>query len=163
MPATSSSTVDQAGPGRRHAVVLCQVGSVVCALPLEHVAETLRPLPIETLSGTAHFVDGLSIIRGAPVPVVDLARLLGNATDEPRTRLVVVKIGERSAALAVGSVLGVRALESATVVELPPLLAGASSEIITAIGSLDARLLLVLETSRVLPESSWASLEGAES
>jgi len=163
MLANSGARVEPLGSARRHAVVLCQVGSIVCALPLEHVAETLRPLPVETLSGTAHFIDGLAIIRGAPVPVVDLARLLGNVTDERRTRLVVVKIGERTAALAVGRVLGVRSLESAAVIALPPLLAGASSEIITAIGSLDARLLLVLETSRVLPESSWASLEDAES
>jgi len=129
---------------------------------LEHVSETLRPLPVEALSGTAPFIDGVSIIRGAPVPVVDLARLLGNASVEPRMRLVVVKVGERNAALAVARVIGVRSLESATVIELPPLLSGASSEVIGAIGSLDARLLLVLETSRLVPESGWASLEGAE-
>jgi purine-binding chemotaxis protein CheW len=120
----------------------------------------MRPLPFEVISGTAAFVDGVSIIRGGPVPIVDLARLLGNTTSEPRTRLVVVRVGERRAALSVGEVIGVHALESDAVRELPPLLGGASAEVIRAVGSLDAQLLLVLETSRVLPESSWASLEG---
>src|SRR3954471_18384462 len=144
--------------GRRQAVLLCQVGPIVCALPLEHVSETLRPLPIESLRGTAPFIDGVSIIRGGPVPIVDLARLLGNATDEPRTRLVVVKIGDRTAAFSVEKVLGVRTLEPATVMQLPALLAGTTSDVVAAVGSLDARLLVVLETARVVPDSSWASL-----
>jgi purine-binding chemotaxis protein CheW len=147
--------------GQRQAVVLCQIGAVLCALPLAHVSETLRPLPVEILAGTAPFIDGISIIRGAPVPVVDLARLLGSASAEPRTRLVVVKVGQRRAALAVARVIGVRSLASATMIELPPLLTGASTEAVSAVGSLDARLLLVLETSRVLPESSWVSLESS--
>ena len=162
MSANRSASTDRAFLGQRQAVVLCQVGAVVCALPLEHVSETLRPLPVEALSGTAAFIDGVSLIRGVPVPIVDLARLLGNVSAEPRTRLVVVKVGERRAALAVARVIGVRSLESAAVLDLPPLLGGASSEVIRTIGSLDARLLFVLETSRMLPESSWVSLEGAD-
>src|SRR6478736_195518 len=162
MQASERPNLEQARFGHRHAVVLCQVGAVVCALPLEHVLETLRPLPVEALAGTARFIDGVSIIRGSPVPVVDLARLLGNVTAEVRTRLVVVRVGERSAALSVERVLGVRSLDSSTVSELPPLLAGASSEVISAIGSLDARLLLVLETSRVLPDASSASSREGE-
>lgn len=161
MSAKTSPSVEGGSSGQRQAVLLCQVGSLVCGLPLQHVSETMRPLPVEALAGTAPFIDGIAIIRGGPVPVVDLARLLGNGTTEPRARLVLVRVGERNAALSVGAVIGVRSLESAMVSELPPLLAGASSEVITAIGSLDARLLLVLETSKVLPEPGWASLEGA--
>lgn len=161
MLARISPSDEGVSSGQRQAVLLCQVGSVVCALPLQHVSETMRPLPVEVLAGTAPFIDGVAIIRGVPIPVVDLARLLGNGTAEPRARLVVVRVGERNAALSVGRVIGVRALESAAITELPPLLAGASSEVITAIGSLDARLLLVLETSKVLPEPGWASLERA--
>jgi len=163
MPASISARVEGPNSGQRQAVLLCQVGSIVCALPLALVSETLRPLPFEALSGTAPFVDGVSIIRGAPVPIVDLARLLGNDTDEARTRLVVVRVGERSAALSVARVIGVRSLESGAVSELPPLLGGASAEVVSAVGSLDARLLFVLETSRMLPDASWASLEAAVS
>jgi purine-binding chemotaxis protein CheW len=160
--ASPSASADRALAGQPHAVVLCQAGAVVCALPLEHVLETLRPLPVDALSGTAPFIDGVSIIRGAPVPVIDLARLLGSDSAEPRTRLVIVKVGARRAALAVARVIGVRSLESAAVADLPPLLSGANSEIVAAVGSLDARLLLVLETSRMLPDFGWASLERAD-
>lgn len=148
--------------GQGQAVLLCQVGLLVCALPLEHVTETMRPLPVEPLSGTAPFISGVAIIRGGPVPVVDLARLLGNGARELSTRLVVVRVGERRAALSVGQVIGVRSLPASALGELPPLLGAAGAEVIAAVGSLDARLLLLLETSRMLPDSSWASLEGAQ-
>jgi len=155
---TNAAPVSSA-PGQ--AVLLCQVGPLVCALPLAHVLETMRPLPCEPLLGTAAFVDGVAIIRGAPVPVVDLARLVGSSSDEPRGRLVVVKVGARRVALAVERVLGVRALETAQLTELPPLLGGASADVVRALGLLDARLLVVLETSKLLPEVAWSSPEAA--
>jgi len=161
MPASNSQAsaeeVRTAGQGR--AFLFCQVGLLVCALPLEHVSETMRPLPLEPLAGMAAFVAGVSIIRGSPVPVVDLARLLGTGTDQAPTRLVLVKVGERRVALSAGRVIGVRALDPSALGELPPVLGRASAEVISAVGALDARLLLVLETSRMLPDSSWASLD----
>lgn len=140
-------------------LLLCQVGSLVCALPLEHISETMRPLPLEPFHGMPSFVDGLSIIRGAPVPVVDLARLLGNDSDARRTRLVVVKVSERRVALSVEQVIGVRAVDVAANRALPPLLGSARADFVAAVGSLDARLLVVLESALILPTSTWASLD----
>lgn len=155
---SSPGNAEPVSSDRGQAVLLCRVGLFTCALPLEHVSETMRPQPFEPLSGTAPFVDGVSVIRGDPVPVVDLARLLGSGTDELRTRLVLVKVGQRCVALSVGSVIGVRALESSVLNELPPLLGGASAQVVVSLGSLDARLLLLLETSRIVPDASWATL-----
>jgi purine-binding chemotaxis protein CheW len=157
----SHASADAVRAGLGRAVLLCQVGSLVCALPLLQVSETMRPLPLEPLSGTAPFIAGVSIIRGGPVPVVDLARLLGNGVDEARTRLVVVRIGERRAALSVGRVIGVRSLASSEVSEMPPLLAGSSAEAISAVGSLDAQLLLLLETSSMFPDATWGMPEAS--
>ena len=55
---------------------LCLVFRVLtfhCALPLEHVSETMRPLPVEPIAGVISPVAGVAIIRGGPVPVVDVA------------------------------------------------------------------------------------------
>ena len=59
-------------------VLVVTVGARACAIPLQHVAETMRPLPIEPVAGTPGFVRGVSVIRGAPTPVVDLRALLEN-------------------------------------------------------------------------------------
>ena len=132
---------------------------MVCALPLQHVSETMRPLPLESVQGMPDFLLGLSIIRGTPIPVVDLARLVGNGVPEAPARLVVVSVAERRVALAVQAVLDVRTLGPAALGKLPPLLTDASAEFIGAVGALDTQLLMVLNTAKILPGSIWAELE----
>jgi purine-binding chemotaxis protein CheW len=145
----------------RHArSVVCRVGARICALPVEVVIETMRPLPIEPVAGVPAFVVGLAIIRGQPVPVVDAARLLGAVATEP-TRFVTIRVRSRCIALAVDAVVGVRTIDAGALGQLPPLLAGVGRDVITAVGTLDAQLLLVLESTRVIPIDVWSALDRA--
>lgn len=131
----------------------------LCALPLEHVAETMRPLPVEPLAGMPSFLLGVSIIRGGAVPVVDAARLLGSAPTAPG-RFVTVRLGEtRRVALAVDGVIGVRELPESSLDHLPPLIRNANAEAISAVSTLDAELLLVLRGARLVPEPVWHAIE----
>lgn len=132
----------------------CRVQTRLIGLPLAQVIETMRPLPTEVVAGAPHFVRGLAMIRGAPVPVVDAARLLG-VQDAPSERFVTLAVGLRRVALAVGSVLGVRAVAAESLHRLPPLLQDASADVVSAIGRLDAELLLVLNGARLLPDEAW--------
>ena len=139
-------------------VVLCRVGARLCGVPVEHVAETMRPLPVEPVAGMPSFVRGLSVIRGAPVPVVDAAALLCEGAPEGLPgRYVTLAFGGRHVALAVDEVHGIRRLASLR--DLPPLFAGAGNDAIEAMGTLDGDLLLVLQGTRLIPESAWAALE----
>lgn len=142
-------------------VLLVTAGARVGALPVHHIAETMRPLPVEPVAGAPRCVRGLSVIRGAPVPVVDLPTLLGGrASAAPVSkRFVTVKVGERRLALAVDSVLGVEELEGAQLDELPPLLRHADLELVEAIGVVDAQLLVVLRGARILSDEVWEALE----
>ena len=76
---------------------------------------------------------------------------------------MALKLGARSAALAVDAVVGVRAVDESLLAELPAILRDAENEHIAALGSLDTELLVVLEHSRLLSEAAWAALEQAES
>jgi len=140
--------------------LVCGVQNRLCALPLEHVVETLRPLPIEPLAGLPPFVLGLAVVRGAAVPVVDAACLLG-AQGGQAERFVIVVVDKRRVALAVDSVLGVRRVAPQSLNELPPLLREADTDVVAAVGLLDAQLLLVLRTGRLLPEEAAALVLGA--
>jgi purine-binding chemotaxis protein CheW len=150
--------------GERRLSLICRVGARLCALPLEHVVETMRPLPAEPLPGVPGFIRGVSVIRGEATPVVDAAVLLGAENAHPQPgRLVTVRIGDRRVALAVDAVLGVQAIPDESVHDLVPLLKQASTEVISAIGMLDADLLLVLQSAQLVPEPVWALLEEATS
>jgi purine-binding chemotaxis protein CheW len=159
--------------------LLFRAGAHLCALPLAHVVETMRPLPIEPIAGGPRFVRGLAIVRGAPVPVVDLACLLneglsareearsGEEGGAPAARFVVLRVAGRSVALVVDGVVGVRALSAEALRELPPLLREArdtresasdvDTSVIESVGTLDAELLLVLRSARLFAFEDPAS------
>jgi purine-binding chemotaxis protein CheW len=144
-------------------MLLCRVGSRLCGLPIQHIGETLRPLPVEPFADMTAFVLGLSIIRGSPVPVVHVASFLsGTAERRPPTRFVTIKAGVRQIALAVDEVVGVRAIASSSLGELPPLIGEASAEVAEAVGTLDGYLLVVLKSARMVPPSVWTTLERRE-
>lgn len=138
--------------------LVCRVDRRLCALPLRHVIETMRPLPVETVADSPPFVLGLAMIRGAPVPVVDAARLLGEA-DSPAGRWIALTVGSRQVALAVASVLGVRPLPVGARHALPPLLKDARRDLVAELGLLDDALLLVLQGGRLLSDDDWMRLD----
>jgi purine-binding chemotaxis protein CheW len=115
----------------------------------------MRKLPIELVANTPPYVHGLSIIRGTPTPIVDTA-FLCSARTAPFHRLVTVSANTRIIALAVDSVLGIRSIK--TDETLPPLLQEAAGDMVSAIGRLDAELLLFLSTGRIVPEELFERL-----
>lgn len=156
MPAGSSSAQGSAGSSPTASVLLVRADGRACALPLQHVAEIMRWLGTEAVPGAPEFVSGLSVIRGAPTPVADLGVLLGSEASRERARVVSLKVGGRSVALAVDEVVGVRRLEAAELRELPPLLDGLDGGIVAAIGVRDAQLSVVLRAARLIPDEAWA-------
>ncbi|MDB4993484.1 MAG: chemotaxis protein CheW [Myxococcaceae bacterium] len=144
-----------------NAALLCRRGALWIALPLALVSETMRPLPLEPMTGMPHFVLGISVIRGEPVPVVDSATLLGAADATPRAagRWVVLRVGGRRIALAVEAVEGIRSLIPDLRAPLPSLLRDAGAEVIAQIGVLDAGLLVLLEATKLLSASDWLALD----
>jgi len=140
--------------------LICRSGAKLCGLPLEHVAETMRPLPIETFPDMPPALLGVAVIRAVPVPVVDLATLVGASTRTPPGRYVTLRLDEkRQVGLAVESVIGVRELPIESLKDVPPLLSGTAPEIISAVTLLDAELVLVLQAARWLPDSVWHEFE----
>ena len=88
-----------------------RVADRVLAIPVEHVIETMRPLPI---------LASRSRIRGAPCPVIDLASRLGLRDPAPPRRFVIVRGAHGPVALQVAAVLDLRALGDGERVLAPP-------------------------------------------
>ena len=163
--------------------LLARAGAHLCAIPLGAVAEVMRALPIHHLAGAPPFIAGLAVVRGAPVPVVDLAALLegdraraaaavtagappaGTAGDAGRM-FVTVRVArpgarEQVVALLVAAVSGMRALDPAQRAASPPLVERLDGELIAAVSRLDSSLVLVLRAARLVPEPAWGALDAA--
>ena len=143
------------------AVLVFAAGTKIGALPVRHVLETMRPLPIDPLPGSAPFVDGLAMIRGQAVPVLNVAALLSGAPDAAINRFVTLRVGDRTVALAVSNVLGVAQSGSLNLTGVPPLLDGRVAQAVESIGRLDSQLLLVLNEASLVPPEAWADSAGA--
>lgn len=140
--------------------MLFRIQNRLCGIPLAHVVETMRPLPVEAIAGAPAMVKGAAVIRGAPLPVVDLATLWEDESEPPR-RFITIKAGERQLALAVTSVEGLHYLPEEVIGDVPPLLSGARANAVDAIGTLDNELLMILNSSHIIPESVWLSIQSA--
>lgn len=140
--------------------LICRAAQL-CSLPLDKVGEIMRPMPLEHIAELPPFVLGASIIRGIVVPVISLTRLLGNSpAASPSTgspRFVSLKLGAHRAALAVDQVIGIRRIDAANMHDMAPLLESLERGTIGDVTTLDRELLLVLQASRLVPDSIWAN------
>lgn len=135
-----------------------RVGGSVFAARVEHVVETMRPLPVVGLPDAPAFLLGVSVIRGKATPVVDVGRLAGADRSDAApssARFVVVRVGERRAALAVDQVIGVLPL---VLVEPLSELCGPASGALSA-SPADGELLLLLDLVRLVPPEGWAVVD----
>lgn len=79
-----------ATPAATRSHLLLQAGEVVCALPLDTVRRVVKALPVHRLPGAADELSGLAEFAGEPLPVLDLARLVGAAPGANPTYPVTV-------------------------------------------------------------------------
>ena len=148
----ANTAVTEAPPGLS---LVFGVGELLCALALRDVVETIRPLPVQPLAGSADVLLGVSVIRGLAVPVVDTARLLGAAAERP-CRFVTTRTEQGPLAYAIGPVRGVLPVEPDPGRPPPPMLAAAATRLVAAVGVLDSRPLLFLRGAALMTERSTA-------
>ncbi|MEV4640997.1 chemotaxis protein CheW [Actinoplanes sp. NPDC049548] len=138
------------------ASLVFRAGPLLCALRIQDVVETMRPLAVHPLAGTPPFVSGICIMRGAPTLVVDVARLLGGVT-APVHRFVAVRTGRGTVAFAIGEIQGVRPVGADPDARHEALLGDAPARLVAAVGTLDAEPVLVLQSLRLVPDEVWAA------
>jgi purine-binding chemotaxis protein CheW len=133
--------------------LLCRIEKRVCALPLVHVLEVMRPVPLAQVASAPAFLLGLLTVRGELTPVVDVAALLDGERITRVGRFVAMHLRELRMALAVNEVLGTRSFERQLLGRVPPLLSR-DAPAPEALAPLDAALLATLDGARVLDQAS---------
>lgn len=133
-----------------------RAGALLCALRLDEVVETMRPLATHPMAATPSFVRGICIMRGVPTPVVDVARVLGGGEAEV-ARFVAVRTERGPVAFATGEVVGIRPTVADSGAQQAALLGSAPGGLVAGIGRLGTEPLLLLQSMRVVPDDVWAA------
>jgi purine-binding chemotaxis protein CheW len=111
----------------------------------------MRPLPVEPLAGAPEGVVGMSVVRGHPTPMVDLAALLtGRNAGANWSRLVTIEAGARTVGLLVDGVTDVREVNASRFAALPPLWEGERPPAVAGVGALDRELYFILDSMKML-------------
>jgi purine-binding chemotaxis protein CheW len=139
--------------GTRQLVVFA-LGREEYALPIETVHEVIRWSEPRSIGAAEPWLLGVVSVRGAIVPVCDLAVRLGHGTAraaEPRIVLVEVKAGR--VGLVVDEVAEVLTVDAERIAAVP----AAGDDALAGIAELDGRLIIVLDAERLLAGAQLAA------
>jgi len=137
-----------------------RAGPLLCALRLDEVLETMRPMETLPLAGTPAFVLGISVLRGLPTPVLDVSRLLRGGPGDPQ-RFITVRTERGAVAMATGEVIGIRDMQPETAGGHPALLGEASGRLVAGVDTIGSEPLLLLQSMRALPDEVWEAAAAA--
>jgi len=140
--------------------VLFHLAATTYALDIAGVQEII-PMPALThVPLSVQFIVGITNLRGAVVPVLDLRQRCGLPAAEatPATRVMVVQYGDRNLGLIVDGVEEVITLPASAMEPVASMVQDSRGEqLVAGVARLDQRLLLLLDLARVIP----SGVEGA--
>ena len=100
-------------------------------------------------------MEGITNLRGAVLPVIDLEKRFGIPPHEKNrdTRIVVVNMDKLKIGMIVGAVSEVLTIDDLVIEPAPAIVTTINSRFISGIARIDSRLVILLDLSLVLSES----------
>lgn len=119
------------------------------------VREVMRKPPITASPDMPPAVKGMVSLRGALVPVIDLAEYIGIQPETPREVMIVTEYNGRTQGFLVEAVDTILRIDWQQMRVPPEILASNLGGMVTAVTELiDGRLIMMLDVERVLAETS---------
>jgi purine-binding chemotaxis protein CheW len=156
-------------PGQVHEELLqfvgFHVGGEEFVINILRVQEIIRTQQLTRVPNSPDCMEGVMNLRGKIIPVIALRKRFGLAEAAPdkQNRIVVVEIQGAVLGFAVDAVSEVLRIPAGTV-EPPPRLGPVEREYVAGVGKLGDRLLILLDTDRLLsgPEQENTSTAAAQ-
>ncbi len=119
------------------------------------VREVMRIPEITRAPDMPAAVEGMVSLRGALVPVVDLAKYIGISTDVPPAIMIVTEYNRHTQGFLVGEVDTILRLDWSEMRVPPQMLTARMGGLVTAVTELkDKRLVMMLDVEKILSETT---------
>ena len=132
------------------------------AIPINRVREIINLPAITRIPQSPPYLNGITNLRGSVIPVVNLKQLInipenGNGGG---TKVIVIASGRITFGLLVDGISGVIGIDEGTI-ESPENLPQGHGDQVEGVAKLDGRLVVLLDTKKLIPLSDVSLLEDA--
>ena len=116
---------------------------------------------ITQIANAPEFIKGVVNLRGAIVPIVDMRIKfrLGNPTYDQFTVVIILNLGIRIVGIVVDSVSDVLSLTDEQIRPTPELGSVIDTEFISGLGTVDERMLILVDIEKLMNSTSMGLLE----
>jgi purine-binding chemotaxis protein CheW len=118
---------------------------------------------VTAIANAPSFIKGVINLRGVIVPIVDLRMKfnVGEARYDAFTVVIILNVAGRVVGVVVDSVSDVLTLNAAEVKPAPEFSAALGTDFITGLGTVDQRMLILIDIERLITDPSLALVDAA--
>lgn len=142
---------------RPHELIAFRIGAQEFCVDIMSVREMRGWTPVTPLPQSPGFVRGVVNLRGAVLPIVDLAARLGFAAAEPTARhvIIVTQIGQQVVGLLVDAVSDILTVTDDLVQATPDVASEMAKTFVRAIIAVERRMISLIALDHILPAPEW--------
>jgi purine-binding chemotaxis protein CheW len=155
---TATLDADTGAPAATNEFLTFTLGAEEYGVDILKVQEIRGYGTVTRIPDAPDFVKGVVNLRGTIVPVVDM-RLkfkLGKADYNTFTVMIILNVADRVVGMVVDSVSDVVALTPAQMRPAPELGSSVGAQFLTGIGTLDQRMLILVDIERLMTSAEMA-------
>lgn len=116
---------------------------------------------VTRIANTPDFIKGVINLRGVIVPIVDMRIKfdLGTVEYDHQTVVIILNVAQRVVGMVVDGVSDVLTLSAAQIKPAPEFGSVLNTEYITGLGTIDERLLILMDIERLMTSDEMALME----
>jgi purine-binding chemotaxis protein CheW len=140
--------------GQRRELISFRIGAQEFCVDIMAVREIRGWTSATPIPHSPNYVRGVINLRGAVLPIIDLAARLGFGVTEPSARsvIIVAHIGDRTVGLLVDAVSDILTVSDDLVQPTPDVTCDTVKAFVKGILAVDDRLISLISLDRVLPD-----------
>ena len=157
----STEDIQAAADGDNQQFLVFSLGEEEYAIDILKVQEILGYENVTRIANAPDFIKGVTNLRGIIVPIVDLRIKfnLDKVEYDGQTVVIVVNVSDRIVGIVVDGVSDVMTLNPDQIKPAPELGVTMSSDFLSGLGSLENRMLVLVDIDKLLTSKEMALVE----
>lgn len=152
-----------AAGGQANEFLTFRLGAEEYGIDILKVQEIRRWEQPTTIANSPNFIKGVINLRGIIVPIIDMRIKfsLGDAKYDEFTVVIILNVAGRIVGIVVDSVSDVTTLSANQISPAPNFSASFDTQYITGLGTLDNRMLILVDIEKLMTGADMALVDGA--